>query len=158
MSLFSIYNFKKAIEKIKERRISLMKRSNKLYISVIIIVIAFSLTAISQVFAEDKQPAPVKENKVVKFFKDVINWPFSITKKGAETVARTVEKGTTTVVTTGSSAVESVTGKPEKLKEVIVEPVKGSAETAYTAVEGTVKTPVEGTKEAFKPEEAKKPE
>ena len=47
-----------------------------------------------------------------------------------------------------------MTGKPEKLEQVIVEPVKGSGETAYTAVEGSVKAPIEGTDEAFDPEEA----
>jgi hypothetical protein len=90
-----------------------------------------------------------QENKAVKFFKDVFKWPFSVTKQGAETVGRTTKAGVTTVTDTGTSAVQTVTGKPEKIKNVVVDPVKGTAKTGYTAVEGSVKTPIEGTKEAF---------
>jgi len=94
--------------------------------------------------------AAEQENRIVKFFKNLINWPFNITKKGAVTVGKTAEKGIATTATTSSAAVETVTGKPEKIKDVIVEPLKGSAETAAEAVEGTLKTPAEGTIETFK--------
>jgi hypothetical protein len=100
------------------------------------------------VYAQQAQDVK-QENKVVKFFKGVFIWPFSVTKQGAETVGRTTKAGVTTVTDTGTSAVQTVTGKPEKIKDVIVDPVKGTAQTGYTAVEGSVKTPIEGTKEAF---------
>ena len=90
-----------------------------------------------------------EENKVVRFFKNLINWPFSVTKKGAETVGRTTAKPITAVTKTSSSAVDAVTGRPEKIKDVVIEPVKVGPETGITAVEGTVKTPIEGTTEAF---------
>jgi len=98
-------------------------------------------------YSQDEKPA--QENKAVKFFKDLFNWPFSVTKQGAETVGRTTKAGVTTVTTTSTSAIQTVTGKPEKIKDVIVEPVRGSVETGYTAVEGSIKTPIEGTREAF---------
>ena len=108
---------------------------------VLICVVGFFFCA-SSVYAAE-------ENKVVKFFKNVINWPFSVTKKGAETVGRTAAKPITAVTKTGSSAVDTVTGRPEKIKDVIIEPIKVGPETGITAVEGTVKTPIEGTREAF---------
>ena len=45
--------------------------------------------------------------------------------------------------------VETVTGKPEKIKDVVVIPVKGTVDTGYTAVEGSINTPIKGTQEAF---------
>lgn len=124
-----------------------MQKSTYKYALIILLIVAVCGTlTINRAYAA--------ENKVVKFFKNAINWPFGVTKKSAEAVGRTTKRATTTVTTTASSAVETVTGKPEKIKEVIVEPVKGSVETAYTAVEGTVKAPIEGTEEAFKSEEA----
>jgi uncharacterized ion transporter superfamily protein YfcC len=121
------------------------KRTYTIILAVLVAaaVVSFTLPALAQEQAQ-------RENKVVRFFKNVIKWPFSITKEGAETVGRTTKKAVMTTTKTGSSAVETVTGKPEKIKDVIVEPVKGSGETAYTAVEGSVKTPVKGTEEAFK--------
>ena len=116
-----------------------MKKRSYILI-VLIMVIAFGLVTTTCAYAE---------NKVVKFFKGVMKWPFSITKKGAETVGKTTEKAVTTVKNTATSAAETLTGEPEKAKDIVIEPVKGSVETAYTAVEGAVTTPIEGTKEAF---------
>jgi hypothetical protein len=133
-----------------------MKRRAHPYLLLALIAVALIVAAdCAQVYAEAQKAQPAKENKVVKFFKDIINWPLSITKKSSEAVGKTTKRAVMTGTTTGSSAVETVTGKPAKLKDVVVEPVKGSAETAYTAVTENVKAPVEGTKEVFKPEEKK---
>ncbi|MDD5504896.1 MAG: hypothetical protein PHV77_06295 [Candidatus Omnitrophica bacterium] len=113
------------------------------------VLVVACLASCGYALADDGCQSAGGENKVVKFFKGVFKWPFSVTKQGAETVGRTTKAGVTTVANTGVSAVETVTGKPEKIKDVIVEPVKGTAETGYTAAEGGIKTPVEGTKEAF---------
>jgi hypothetical protein len=93
--------------------------------------------------------AAEQENKVVKFFKRLINWPVNITKNEAQTVGKTAEKSLTTVTKTTASTVDTLTGKPEKAKDIIIEPVKGTIDTATTAVVGTVEAPVEGTKETF---------
>ncbi len=120
-----------------------MKKCSCTYLlAVLVLVVAFGLLTTTHVYAE---------NKLVTFFKNVVKWPFSIAKKNVETVGRTTEKAATTVTKTTGSVVETVTGKPEKIKDVVVEPVKGSVDTAYTAVEGSVKAPIEGTKEAFEP-------
>ena len=124
-----------------------MRRPYLYLVIVLLVVAAIGFSGTGMTYAQEEQPQ--SENKVVRFFKDVFNWPFGITKKSAEAVGRTTEKATMTVTDTGTAAVQTVTGKPEKIKDVVVDPVKGSAETAYTAVEGTAKAPIEGTKEAF---------
>lgn len=123
-----------------------MKKHSYVYQAAALLMVAvLSLHLAAPVYAQEVQ----SENKVVKFFKGLVNWPFGVTKKSAETVGRTTERAVTTTTKTGTSAVEMVTGKPEKIKDVVVEPIQGSAETAYTAVEGTVKAPVEAAEESF---------
>ncbi|MDP8292422.1 MAG: hypothetical protein P9M04_01250 [Candidatus Orphnella occulta] len=114
---------------------------------VVVLVIAVSIFCASGAFAQQEQVQ--QENKVVKFLKDIVKWPFSITKQAVGTVGRTTEQGLTTVTNTGVSVVETVTGKPEKIKDVVVIPVKGTVDTGYTAVEGSINTPIKGTQEAF---------
>ena len=123
-----------------------MQRFYGKMIVTMLVVMLVGLLA-TAIYAQEEQPQ--QENKVARFFKNIVKWPFSITKKGVETVGDTAEKGVDTGAKTTTAAVETVTGKPEKIKDVVVEPVKGSAGTAYTAVDGSVKTPIEGTKEAF---------
>jgi hypothetical protein len=118
-----------------------------LFIIILVVSVAACLLYTNQSWAQ--QATQGQENKVVRFFKNAFNWPFSVTKQGAETVGRTTKSGVMTVTDTGTSAVQTVTGKPEKIKDVVVDPVKGVAETGYIAVEGSLKAPVEGTKEAF---------
>jgi len=128
-----------------------MKRYNNLCLFMVLLI-AVSFLCINGGYAqqEQKQQEQVQqENKALKLLKGLINWPFSITKEAIDTVARTTKQGITTVADTGISAVETVTGKPEKIKDVVVVPIKGSVETGYTAVEGSIKTPIKGTQEAF---------
>jgi uncharacterized protein YunC (DUF1805 family) len=129
-----------------KRRVVKMAGRNLVVIVLAALLVVCGISEVAFCAQETKQ---AQENKVVKFFKDVFNWPFSVTKQGAETVGRTTKSGVMTVTDTGTSAVQTVTGKPEKIKDVVVDPIKGTAETGYTAVKGSLNTPVEGTKEAF---------
>jgi len=122
-----------------------MRRFSSFSLIVIILTIMAIGLMTTTTYAQEAQ----SENKVARFFKNLVKWPFGVTKKGVETVGDTSEKAAETVVKTTSSTVDTVTGKPERIKDVVIEPVKGSAETAYTAAEGAIKTPIEGTKESF---------
>lgn len=126
-----------------------MKKGTYLILVVLFIITALCTSTLTRAYAQEES-----ENKVVRFFKNIINWPFGITKKTSEAVGRTTKKAVMTTTTTASSAVEMVGGKPEKLEVVLTEPVIGSGETAYTAIEGVIKAPIEGTEEVFNPEEA----
>ncbi|PIU41241.1 MAG: hypothetical protein COS99_06455 [Candidatus Omnitrophica bacterium CG07_land_8_20_14_0_80_42_15] len=89
-------------------------------------------------------------NKVANFFKKVFVYPFTVTKKTAEVAAKTTQKSAEMVVKTGEATAGVATGDLEKTKDLVVEPVKGSFETVGTAVEGSVKMPVEAAQEADK--------
>ena len=110
-----------------------------------LIVIAFIATSI--IFMTTAAKAE-EGNSFVKFLKKVIVYPFSLTKKSTEAATKTVTKGAEMVVKTGEATAGVATGNLEKTKDLIVEPVKGSVETGYTAVESSVKAPVEAAQEA----------
>jgi hypothetical protein len=123
--------------------------SRNRFLCFLLIVLFLACFMFEGIVYAQQDEAVKQENKAVKFFKNIFIWPFSVTKQGAETVGRTTKAGVTTVTDTGTSAVQTVTGKPEKIKDVVVGPIKGTAQTGYTAVEGSIKTPIEGTREAF---------
>jgi hypothetical protein len=124
-----------------------MKKYNNLCWFMVLIAAVF-IFCVNGAYAQEEEAQ--QENKTVKFLKGLVNWPFNITKEAVDTVTRTAKQGITTVADTGTSVVETVTGKPEKIKDVVVVPVKGSVETGYTAVEGSISAPIKGTQEAFK--------
>lgn len=126
-----------------------MKKSTYKYLLVVLLIVCVcGVLTVNRAYAA--------ENKVVKFFKNLINWPFGITKKSSEAAGKTTERAVRWIRKTGTSAVETVTGKPEKIKDVVVEPVTGSVDTAYTAVKEGVEAPIKATEEAFKSEEEAK--
>jgi len=82
-------------------------------------------------------------NKFVNFFRKILTYPFRVTKEAVDVVTKSTVKGVDTVAKTGDAAAEVATGNLAEVPNLIVEPIKGSAETAITAVEGTVKIPIE---------------
>ena len=88
-----------------------------------------------------------QENKFVRFLKRVITYPFGVAKKSTEVTTDTATKAVGMTYETGKAAAGVATGDIKKTKDLVVEPVKGSAETVKTAVEGSVKMPVEAAQE-----------
>jgi len=82
-------------------------------------------------------------NKFVSFFRKILTYPFRVTKEATDVVTETTVKGVDTVVKTGDAVADVATGNLAEIPNLIVEPVKGSVETTITAVEGTVKIPIE---------------
>lgn len=117
-----------------------MKGMSARLIALVVIVAAFSVALPRIAEAEEG-------NKVVNFFKKILTYPFGVTRESAEVVTETTTKGVGTVVKTGEATAGFATGDVEKIKDIVVEPVKGSAETAVTAVEGSVKMPIEAATE-----------
>lgn len=109
---------------------------------VLVFILCFVFTAIS--YAAEKESAG---QKAKKFWQKLFNYPARVTEESAEVVTD-AGKGAVKVVTTEVKRVGEVTsGDVAKTKELIVEPLTGTAETAVTAVEETVKIPVEAAKE-----------
>jgi len=91
-------------------------------------------------------------NKFVNFLRKVLTYPFRLTQESSKVATETTAKTVETVVKTGEAAAGVTTGKVERLKDVVVEPVKGSAEMAVSAVEGSVKIPIEAAEERIETE------
>ncbi|MCX5715727.1 MAG: hypothetical protein NTV07_02485 [Candidatus Omnitrophica bacterium] len=91
------------------------------------------------------QPKPT--NGFVAGLRNIVHWPFRTTEKLVGTTTDTV-KGAGTVITREAETVGSVaTGKLGETPNLIVEPIKGTGETAAGAVKGVVTAPVEAGKE-----------
>jgi len=110
-----------------------------------IILIGLMVTAFLVALPGQAQAA--EGNKVVNFFKKILMYPFRVTKESAEVATDTTTDAVETVVKTGEASVGVVTGDIQQLDDVVVEPVKGAAKTTVTAVEGTVKMPIEAATE-----------
>ena len=86
-------------------------------------------------------------SKVKRFWRKLFSYPANVTNESANVVAET-GKRTTNVVTKEVKTVGEVTsGDIDKTKNLVTEPITGSAETAVKAVEETAKIPVEAAKE-----------
>lgn len=113
--------------------------------SVFVGLIVFSLIlSVAAQAAEKEEP-----NSFVKFWRGVFHWPFSATKESANVVVDTTKKGAETITQEGKDIGGTLTGDSEAAKDLLVNPVKGTAETAKTAVEGTAGMPEKATKEAW---------
>ena len=92
-------------------------------------------------------------SQVGRFFRGLFRFPARTTQKSVETATGAVE-GTAKI---GTGEIENVgkalTGNVEAAKGIVVDPVKGSAETTYEATKGAVMAPVEGAKEAVEEKE-----
>ena len=61
-------------------------------------------------------------------------------------VADTGKKGTQVVAQEVKTIGQVTSGDMDKAKDLVVEPVKGTADTAKTAIEGTANVPLEAAK------------
>ena len=91
-------------------------------------------------------------SKFKKFWTNLFKYPVNVTKETANMVGET-GKGTATVVSKeiGRGA-EVSRGDLKKSKEMVVEPLEGTAKTAKTTVEQTVQIPFKAAKPEAKTE------
>ena len=85
--------------------------------------------------------------KFKNFWRKLFNYPARVTEESVTTVAETGKKGTKVVTTEVKRVGEVTSGDIAKTKELIMEPIIGTAETVKEAVESTVKIPVEAARE-----------
>jgi hypothetical protein len=87
------------------------------------------------------------ENKFVEFWRKVFKYPAGVARESVEVSTDAAKNATRTVGKTTEATARTITGDVEKAKDMVVEPVKGTGETAYEATKGTVTLPVEAAKD-----------
>jgi hypothetical protein len=118
-----------------------------LYLAVGVIV-ALSLILGSAQAAEQQKP-----NAFVKFWRGLFNWPVNATKESADVVVDTTKRGADTIAQEGKDVGGALTGSGDSAKDLVVNPVKGTAETVKTGVVGTADMPGKATKGSWPAEE-----
>jgi hypothetical protein len=91
-----------------------------------------------------------KENfgsKIKNFWKNLLSYPARVTEESASVVADTLKSGVGVVTNEIKRVGEVTTGDFAKTKELIIEPITGTAETAVHAAEGVIGIPSEAAKE-----------
>ncbi|MDO8524875.1 MAG: hypothetical protein Q7S07_00100 [Candidatus Omnitrophota bacterium] len=116
----------------------------KKFAAVACIVSAFCLILSGVSCAQEKQTVGAKAKS---FWQKLFNYPANVTNETAGVITSAVT-GATNVATKEVKTVGQVTsGSLEKTKDLVTEPLVGTAETAKKAIEGTVAVPVKANKE-----------
>ena len=116
-----------------------------LAVACIVMALCFVLSGIS--YAQEKQTTG---EKAKSFWQKLFNYPANVTNETAGVVTEAAT-GTTKVVTNEVKTVGQVTsGSLGKTKDLVTEPLVGTAETTKKAIEGTVAVPVKANKEEAK--------
>ncbi|MFA6320666.1 MAG: hypothetical protein WCY36_02275 [Candidatus Omnitrophota bacterium] len=111
---------------------------------IVVLALCFILSGIS--YAADQTGA----QKAKTWWQKLFNYPANVTNETAGVVTEAA-KGTTNVVTKEVKTVGQVTsGSLGKTKDLVTEPLIGTAETTKKAVEGTVAIPTNANKEEVK--------
>ena len=111
----------------------------------VVMAFCFILSGIS--YAAEKQSTG---EKAKGFWQKLFNYPANVTNETAG-VATEAVTGATNVVTKEVKTVGQVTsGSLGKTKDLVTEPLVGTAETTKKAIEGTVAVPVKANKEEAK--------
>lgn len=111
-------------------------------VACIVLALCFILSGLS--YAADKQTFG---EKVKGFWQKLFNYPANVVNESAGVVADAA-KGAANVATKEVKTVGQVTsGDVAKTKDLVTEPLVGTAETTKKAVEGTVAIPINANKE-----------
>jgi hypothetical protein len=114
-------------------------------ISVIVCIAAALVAVLGPVaLAQEKETG---KQQAKKAWKKLFNYPANVTKDSAKVVADTGKKGADVVANTVKTTGQVTSGELEKTKDLVVEPLTGTAEAGKSAVENTAKIPIEAAKE-----------
>jgi len=85
--------------------------------------------------------------KFKKFWQNLFGYPARLTEESVTVVTDTTKKGTDVIAREVKTVGQVTSGDLDKTKDLVVEPIVGTAKTASDAVVGTVKVPVEAARE-----------
>ena len=108
----------------------------------IILALCVMLTAVS--YAAEKESLGAK---MKNFWQRLFSYPANVTEKSAGVVSDTALKGTNIVTNEVKTVGQVTSGDVAKTKDLVTEPITGTAEMTKNAVEGTVAIPSEAAKE-----------
>jgi len=113
-----------------------------------LVLLAVALVLVSCVVVGSAQAAE-QENGFVKFWRGVFHWPFNAAKDSAQVVGDTGVKAVNTVADEGKAVGGTLTGQEGAAKDVVTNPVTGTAETVKTGVVGAAEMPGKSVEESW---------
>lgn len=115
-------------------------------VACVVLALCFVISGISYAATAEKD-TQTSGQKAKSFWQKLFNYPANVTNESAGVVTEAA-KGATNVVTKEVKTVGQVTsGSLGKTKDLVTEPLVGTAETTKNAIEGTVKIPVKANKD-----------
>ncbi|MBN1870989.1 MAG: hypothetical protein JW800_00285 [Candidatus Omnitrophica bacterium] len=114
---------------------------------VIFVVLVLSLFIVANSYAAERDSFGMK---VKKFWRGFFKAPATATEETVNVVTDTGKKGTKVVTDEVRRVGDVTSGDVKQAKDLVVEPVKGVAETGKIAIEGTVNVPVKTMDECIK--------
>lgn len=105
----------------------------KRFIGILCMALAISLVLGASSYAAEKETAGAKAKKAGQ---KVFNYPANVARESAAAVAETGKKGVGVVAKEIETVGQVVTGDLGKTKELITEPITGTAETGVEAAKG----------------------
>ncbi len=122
-----------------------MSSKAKFFAVLLAFALAFSFSIITKAEASDKPGSPFKD-AVMKMF----GYGAKTTEKTVDAVSSGVKKSADMVGQEVKDIGEVATGKGEKVKDVLVNPITKSAEAVGETVHGVLTAPIEAGKEVTK--------
>jgi len=93
--------------------------------------------------------AAEQESGFAKFWRGVFHWPFNAAKDSAQVIGDTGVKAVSTVADEGKAVGGTLTGQEGAAKDLVTNPVTGTADTIKTGVVGTAEMPGKSTQESW---------
>lgn len=115
----------------------------KKLVSLVLAVMVISCVVIGSARAAEQ------ENGFVNFWRGLFHWPFNAAKNSAQVVGDTGVKAVNAVADEGRGVGGTLTGQEGAAKDVVTNPVTGTAETVKTGVVGAAEMPGKSTQESW---------
>lgn len=120
---------------------------NKIFVCIcVLLAICFTMTGVT--YSAEKESAGAK---MKTFWQKLFNYPANVTKESASVVTDNTTRGTNVVTNAVKTAGQVTSGELDKTKDLITEPITGTAETTVKVVEGVVNVPAAAAKEEAAP-------
>lgn len=110
----------------------------------IVVVALFAFSMVSPAFAAEKKSFKEASKEAGKA---TVNYPANVVKESVNAVGTAAKGAVETVGGTVQATGETLTGQPDKAKDIIMTPVTGVATTSVNAVKDTVEAPVKAAED-----------